>query len=70
MSDATRSKTDVMIGEVFAESLNTRERWRIEKLLGDGVHAVIVNTAQTTDRRKTISIWALLNTGFYVRPAA
>jgi hypothetical protein len=70
MSVATWSKTDASINDVFAEALNTRELWRIEKFLDDGVHAVIVNTAQTTDRRKTISIWALLNTRFYIRRPA
>jgi hypothetical protein len=60
-------KSEVAIGQLFAEALNPRETWRVEKILVDNMHAVIVTTGQMT-RRKTISKWALLNTRFYQRP--
>ncbi len=55
----------IEVGQIFSERDNARFSWRVERLLSDGIHVVVVNTDQPT-RQKTIAIWALQNTKLYV----
>lgn len=42
--------------------------WRVERLLADGIHVVLVSQDQAT-RRKTVSAWVLAETRYFT-PAA
>jgi hypothetical protein len=51
-------KTPVELGQIFLDNEMHQARWRVQKLLLDGVHAVIVDAAQPI-RRKTLAISVL-----------
>lgn len=59
--------TRVSIGAVYRAN-GARTVWRVERLLGDGRHVVLVSD-QEPDCRKTISAWALADARYFV-PAA
>jgi hypothetical protein len=56
-----RRSSDVEIGQSFS-AVGLGLVWRVEKRLADGVHVVIV-CEDDPSRRKTISVWGLLDTG-------
>jgi len=55
-----RQSSDVDIGQAFAAN-GLGLVWRVERHLADGLHVVIAREDDPT-RRKTISIWGLLDT--------
>jgi hypothetical protein len=59
--------SDVAIGQAFAANGHGLI-WRVERHLPDGVHVVIARDDDPS-RRKTISVWGLLDSDRY-RPAA
>ena len=61
-----KRQSDVEIGQAFAAHGHGLV-WRVERHLPDGVHVVIVRDDDPS-RRKTISIWGLLDGGQF-RPA-
>jgi hypothetical protein len=65
----TSTKMQIEVGQIFIERDNARFSWRVQRLLSDGIHVVVVNTDQPT-RQKTIAIWALQNTKLYVSKEA
>jgi hypothetical protein len=61
-----KRQSDVEIGQAFVAS-GQGLIWRVERHLPDGVHVVIVREDDPS-RRKTISIWGLLD-GDQYQPA-
>jgi hypothetical protein len=57
-------KPNVAPGQVFKESDDPRETWRVEKVLTDGLHVSVVD-AMRPSRRKTFSVWTLANRRFF-----
>jgi hypothetical protein len=55
-----RQSSDVNTGQLFAAN-GLGLVWRVERHLADGIHVVIVRHDDAS-RRKTISIWGLLDT--------
>jgi hypothetical protein len=53
-------KPPVDVGSLYAMTTDPRSRWRVDKLLADDVHVVLV-CCDEPSRRKTLSTWALLH---------
>jgi hypothetical protein len=53
-----RRRSPVTLGQIFLEADQLRGKWRVQKLLVDGIHAVLIDEDQPS-RRKTFSISAL-----------
>ncbi len=63
-----RKNSAIELGQLFAAADDLRFHWRVDKMLMDGIHVVLVRVDDPT-RRKTVSIWALSNGRLFV-PAA
>ena len=60
-----RKHSPIELGQLFAAADDLRFQWRVEKLLTDGVHVVLVRVDDPT-RRKTVSLWALSSGRLFV----
>jgi len=60
-----KKNSGIESGQLFAAADDLRFHWRVEKMLMDGVHVVLVRADDPT-RRKTVSIWALSNSRLFV----
>ncbi len=59
-----RRPSNIDIGQLFA-AVGHGLVWRVERRLADGIHIVIARDDDPS-RRKTISLWGLLDTGQFV----
>ncbi len=60
-----RKNSAIEVGQLFAAADDLRFQWRVDKLLMDGIHVVLIRVDDPT-RRKTVSIWALSNGRLFV----
>jgi len=60
-----RKSSAIELGQLFAAADDLRFQWRVDKMLMDGIHVVLVRVDDAT-RRKTVSIWALSNGRLFV----
>jgi hypothetical protein len=60
-----RKNSAIEPGQLFAAADDLRFHWRVDKMLMDGIHVVLVRVDDAT-RRKTVSLWALSNGRLFV----
>jgi hypothetical protein len=64
-----RKTSSIEIGQLFASADDVRFQWRVDKMLMDGIHVVLVRVDEPS-RRKTVSLWALSNGRLFVPVAS
>lgn len=54
------------LGETFTATVGPQFVWRVERRLLDGVHVILLCDGEPS-RRKTVSVWALVDRAQFLR---